>query len=40
MKLVKHVLQYVFEILDLGLKLNKKADTLDEVVEYTDSDFV
>ena len=39
MELVKHVLQYVSGTLDLSLKFDGEADTLDNVVGYTDSDF-
>ena len=38
-ELVKHVLRYVSGTLELGLKFNVEADTPDDVVGYTDSDF-
>ena len=38
-ELVKHVLQYVSGTLHLGLKFDREADTLDDVVRYTDSDY-
>ena len=38
-ELVKHVLRYVSGTLDLGLKFDGEADTPDDVVGYTDSDF-
>lgn len=38
-ELVKHILWYVFRILDLGLKCDREADTPDDVVGYTNSDF-
>lgn len=40
MKLVKHVLQYISETLDLCLKFDVGADTRDNVVGYTHSNFV
>ncbi len=38
-ELVKHVLQYISGTLDLGLKFNKKVDTLDDIIGYTEFDF-
>ena len=38
-ELVKHVLQYLSRTLELGLTFNEEADTSDDVIEYTDSDF-
>ena len=38
-ELVKHVLWYISKRLDLGLKFDGEADTPDNVVEYTDSNF-
>ncbi len=37
--LVKHFLQYVSGILELGLKFDREADTPDDVIGYIDSDF-
>lgn len=37
--LVKHVLRYVSGMLDIGLTFNGDADTPNDVVGYTDSDF-
>ncbi len=39
-ELVKYVLQYVSGTLELGLVLNGEVDIHDEVIGYTDSDFV
>ena len=39
MKLVKHILQYISETLDLNLIFDKEANTSDDVVRYIDSDF-
>ncbi len=38
-ELVKLVLRYVSETLELGLKFDGEADTPDDVIGYTDSDF-
>lgn len=38
-ELVKHVLQYVSRILDLSLKFDRKANILDDIVEYINSKF-
>ena len=38
-ELVKHFLQDVSGILDLGLKFDREADTPDDVVVYTNSNF-
>lgn len=38
-ELVKHVLQYIFGILELGLIFNKKANKSDNVIGYIDSDI-
>ena len=38
-ELVKHVLRYVSATLDLGLTFDGEADTPDNVIGYTDSDF-
>ena len=38
-ELVKHVLQYISGKLDLGLKFNREANTLDDEVGYTNSNF-
>ncbi len=38
-ELVKHVLRYVSGTLELGLKFDGEADTSDDVIGYTDSDF-
>lgn len=38
-ELVKHVLQSVSGTLDLGLRFDGDADTLDDVVGYINSDF-
>lgn len=39
-KLVKHVLHYVSRILHLGLTFDRKADTSDDMIKYTNSDFI
>lgn len=39
-ELIKHVLQYVSWTLDLGLTFDGEANTPNDVVRYTDSDFV
>ena len=39
MKLLKHVLRYISGTLDLGLKFDREADMLDDVVEYTIFNF-
>ncbi len=38
-ELVKHSLRYVSGTLKLGLTFHGEADTLDDVIGYTDSDF-
>ncbi len=38
-ELVKHVLRYVSGTLELGSNFDGEADTLDDVIGYTDSDF-
>lgn len=38
-KLVKHILQYISEMLDLSLKFDGEVDTLDNIVGYTNSNF-
>lgn len=38
-ELAKHILQYVSETLDFGLKFDGEAGTLDDIVGYTDSNF-
>ncbi len=38
-ELVSHVLQYVSETLELGLKFDGEAKTQDNIIGYTDSDF-
>lgn len=38
-KLMKHVLQYISEIPELGLKFDGEVNISDNVVGYTDSDF-
>ncbi len=38
-ELAQHVLQYVSWILELGLIFDKEANTPDDVIGYTDSDF-
>lgn len=38
-KLVKHVLQYISGILDLGLKFDGEVDTPDDVIGYIDFNF-
>ncbi len=38
-ELVKHVLRYVSGTLELSLKFDREADTPDNVIGYTDSDF-
>ncbi len=38
-ELVKHVLRYLSGTLELGLKFDAEADTSDDVIGYTDSDF-
>ncbi len=38
-ELVKHVLRYVSGTLELGLTFDGEADTPDDVIRYTDSDF-
>ncbi len=38
-ELVKPVLQYASGTLELGLKFDGEADTPDDVIGYTDSDF-
>lgn len=38
-KLVKRVLQYIYRTLDLGFTFDRKADTPDNVIGYTDSNF-
>lgn len=40
LKLIKHILQYISGILNLGLKFDRKVDTPDNVVGYIDSQFV
>ncbi len=38
-ELVKHILQYVSETLELGFKFDGGADMSDDSIGYTDSDF-
>lgn len=38
-ELVKHILQYVFDILELELMFDREANTLDDMIGYIDSDF-
>ena len=38
-ELVKHILQYVSETLDLGLKCDREIDIPDGIVEYIDFNF-
>lgn len=38
-ELVKHILQYVSDTLELGLRFNEEANILDDVIGYIDSDF-
>lgn len=38
-ELVKYVLRYVSETLDLGLTFDGKANIPDDMIGYTDSDF-
>ena len=39
-ELVKHVFRYVSGTLQLGLKFDGEADTPDDMIRYTDSNFV
>lgn len=39
-KLLKYVLQYISQTLDLCLKFDKETDTSNDVIGYTDSDFL
>ena len=38
--LVKSVLRYISGTMDFGLTFDRETNTLDDVVGYTDSDFV
>lgn len=38
-KLIKHVLQYISETFQLSLTFDRKADTPDNMIGYTESDF-
>lgn len=38
-KFVKHILYYISKILYLGFTFDREADTLDDMIGYTDSDF-
>lgn len=38
-ELIKYIMQYIFEILDLNLKFEKKIEILNNMIEYIDSDF-
>ena len=39
-KLVKHILCYVFNIFQFSLILNNKINTLDDIIRYIDFNFV
>lgn len=39
-KLIKHILQSISEILDLSLKFDKEIDILYNVIRYIDSNFI
>lgn len=38
-KLLKHIIWYVFETLDLGVKSDRKTDMPNDVAGYKKSDF-